>query len=152
MKPLSIVTGAVAIGLTLGMGGKAHAQCCTQNLIRAQLVGLSNAKGRIACAIFSSADGFPKDRSKAVQKVRAPIKNLSGTCDFKGLPAGTYAIAAFHDEDETGKMKTNFLGMPQEAFGFSDDAKPSALTPPSFSDASFSYSGGTLAVTMHAQR
>ena len=146
------LTGLLALLLLApGLGSRAHAECCAQNVIRASLVGLPNNKGRVGCIIFNSPDGFPRDRSKCVTQARAPIKNLAGTCEFKGLPPGTYAIASFQDEYETGKMKTNFLGMPQEAFGFSNDVKPSFPTPPAFSAASFTYSGGTLDLTMHAQ-
>jgi uncharacterized protein (DUF2141 family) len=122
-----------------------------QNLIHATLVDLPNNAGRVGCVIFNSADGFPRDHAKATALARAPIANQAGTCDFKDLPPGTYAIASFHDELETGKMETNFLGMPQEVYGFSNDARPSALTPPPFSACKFTYSGGVMNITMHAQ-
>jgi uncharacterized protein (DUF2141 family) len=142
----------VALSALCGVASNARAQCCQHNELRASLVGLQNNKGRVGCIIFNSAEGFPRDRTKAVQQVRAPIHDGSGTREFKGLPPGTYGIAAFHDEYETGKMKTNFLGMPQEAYGFSNDAKPSALTPPPFNACAFTYSGGVMDIIMHAQQ
>lgn len=151
MKAARILTLFLGIALVCGLASTVHAQCCQQNVLQAHLVGLTNTKGRVACALFSSEDGFPRDRSKAVARVQAPIQNGEGICEFKGLTPGTYAIASFHDEFETGKMKTNFLGMPQEAYGFSNDAKPSSLTPPPFGACSFSYSGGVQNITMHAQ-
>ena len=129
----------------------ANAQSATPNIVRAHLIGLSNDKGRVACIIFKSADGWPRDRSKSVARVQAPIQNQEGVCEFKDLPPGTYGIASFQDEYETGKMKYSMLGRPQEAYGFSNDAKPATLSPPPFSAASFSYSGGTLNLTMQAQ-
>jgi uncharacterized protein (DUF2141 family) len=46
----------------------------TQPATRVQIVvsGLRNAKGQVSCALFRSADGFPKDAKKAVahQEVR----------------------------------------------------------------------------------
>ena len=147
MKHTLIIVSILVLGMCCA---DAHAQ--QANNIRASLVGLSNNKGRVGCIIFNSADGWPRDRSKAAMQVRAPIQDGAGTCEFKGLPPGTYAIASFHDEYETGKMKTNLLGMPQEAFGFSNDAKPSTVSPPPFSACAVTYSGGVLDVTMHAQR
>jgi uncharacterized protein (DUF2141 family) len=137
-------------GMLCGLASSARAQS-EQNLIHATLVDLPNNTGRIGCIIFNSPDGFPRDHAKATAQARAPIANQAGTCDFKGLPPGTYAIASFHDEFETGKMETNFLGMPQEVYGFSNDARPSALTPPPFSACAFTYSGGVMNITMHAQ-
>jgi len=151
MKPARGLAFLFALLLSCGISSHAHAQCCGGNVIRASLVGLPNNKGRVGCIIFNSADGWPRDRTKAAQQARAPIQNGTGTCEFKGLPPGTYAIASFHDQYETGKMKTNLLGMPQEAFGFSNDAKPSAISPPPFSACAVTYSGGVLNLTMNAQ-
>jgi uncharacterized protein (DUF2141 family) len=136
--------------IVCGLVSNARAQN-EQNLIHATLVGLPNNTGRVGCVIFNSADGFPRDHVRATAQARAPIVNQAGTCDFKGLPPGTYAIASFHDQFETGKMETNLLGMPQEVYGFSNDARPSALTPPPFSACAFTYSGGVMNITMHAQ-
>jgi len=152
MKRIWAIALLLALVLPLDVPSHAHAQCCGGNVIRASLVGLPSNKGRVGCIIFNSPDGWPRDRTKAAQQVRAPIQNQSGTCEFKGLPPGTYAIASFQDEYETGQMKKNFLGMPQEAFGFSNDAKPSAVSPPPFSACSVTYSGGVLNITMNAQR
>ena len=62
---------------------------------------------------------------------------------FKGVfkeeievPSGTYAIGLYIDANENEKMDTNFLGIPKEQFGFSNDAKGS-FGPPSFESASF---------------
>jgi len=151
MRPNWGIAFLFAVVLTMGPPSHAHAQCCAGNVIRASLVGLPNNKGRVGCIIFNSPDGWPRDRTKATRQVRAPIQDGSGTCEFKGLPPGTYAIASFHDEYETGQMKKNFLGMPQEVFGFSNDAKPSALSPPPFSACAVTYSGGVLNITMNAQ-
>jgi uncharacterized protein (DUF2141 family) len=137
-------------GMLCAFASSALAQS-EQNLIHATLVDLPNNTGRVGCIIFNSPDGFPRDHAKATAQARAPIANQAGTCDFKGLSPGTYAIASFHDEFETGKMETNFLGMPQEVYGFSNDARPSALTPPPFSACAFTYSGGVMNITMHAQ-
>jgi uncharacterized protein (DUF2141 family) len=48
---------------------------------------------------------------------------------------GSYAIVAFHDENHDGEFNQNWLGMPKEGFGFSDD--PSTLKKPAFSDSRF---------------
>ena len=147
MKRTLIIASCLVLGMFC-----ADARAQQPNVIRASLVGLPNNKGRVGCIIFNSPDGWPRDRGKAAMQVRAPIQDNAGTCEFKGLPPGTYAIASFHDEYETGQMKKNLLGMPQEAFGFSNDAKPSAVSPPPFSACAVTYSGGVLNVTMNAQR
>jgi uncharacterized protein (DUF2141 family) len=146
MKRILIIASFLVLGFCCG---EARAQ--QPNVIRATLAGLPSNKGRVGCIIFNSPDGWPRDRTKATQQVRAPIQDGSGTCEFKGLPPGTYAIASFQDEYETGQMKKNLLGMPQEPFGFSNDVKPSAVTPPAFSAAAITFSGGVMNITMQAQ-
>ena len=47
---------------------------------------------------------------------------------------GTYAIAIYHDENNNHHFDRNFLGLPVEGYGFSNDA-PTMLGPPSFSAA-----------------
>jgi uncharacterized protein (DUF2141 family) len=49
-----------------------------------------------------------------------------------------------------GKLDTDWLGVPEEGYGFSKDAK-AMLGAPSFSAAKFQYGGGTLdlAISLH---
>jgi uncharacterized protein (DUF2141 family) len=53
---------------------------------------------------------------------------------------------SYNDENMNGKLDTNWLGIPEEGYGFSNDVK-ALLDAPSFSAASFQYDGGTLLVT-----
>jgi len=119
-----------------------------ENLIHVEVVGLHNDIGQVGCTVYSSGDGFPTDPSKALQKTLTPIKDEKATCDFTGLPAGRYAIAVMHDENSNGKVDTNFLGIPKEGTGASNDAKGS-MGPPKFDDASFDYAGGRKDLTVH---
>ncbi|GIL39362.1 DUF2141 domain-containing protein [Roseiterribacter gracilis] len=38
-----------------------------------------------------------------------------------GVPAGRWAVQAFHDENDNEAFDQNFLGLPQEGFGFSNN-------------------------------
>lgn len=69
-------------------------------------------------------------------------------CDFEDIPSGSYALVVLHDENMNGKLDTNWLGIPKEGYGFSNNAKPAAFHAPSFSDASFVYDGKTLDLTI----
>jgi len=68
-------------------------------------------------------------------------------CDFEAIPPGTYALAVIHDENSSGKLETNWLGIPTEGYGFSNDAK-AVFGTPSFDAASFPYDGQTLDLTI----
>jgi uncharacterized protein (DUF2141 family) len=51
---------------------------------------------------------------------------------------GTYAISAFHDENNDKKVNSNFIGIPKEGIGVSNNAKGS-FGPPKFDDAKFEF-------------
>jgi len=124
------------------------ARCLAQGppqeaVIHADVVGLRNSKGQVLCALYASAEGFPKDSQKAIRRVTSPISEKNASCEFSGLEPGTYAVSVFHDENSNGKLDTNFLGMPREGVGASNDAK-GHMGPPKFDAAKFQFSGGRL--------
>jgi len=43
--------------------------------------------------------------------------------EVKNIPFGEYAIKVFHDEDSDDKIDTNFIGIPTESYGFSNNVK-----------------------------
>ena len=139
--------------LTLGLvmaAGVVRAQPAAQNVIHVDVEGLRNDKGQVMCALYSSAEGFPKDGSKALAQLKSPIANGHAVCDFTGIGPSTYAIAVFHDENSNGKMDTNFVGMPREGVGASNDAQ-GHFGPPPFDKAAFRFTGGRmeLKITVH---
>ena len=56
------------------------------------------------------------------------------------IPAGTYAISLFVDSNENQEFDTNFLGLPTEQYGFSNNAM-GTFGPPKFEPASFILDG-----------
>ncbi len=115
--------------------------------IRIVVVGLRSDSGRVVCTLFHSPKGFPSDDSDA-QTMSVPIVDRSGTCDFKVTRDGKYAAVVFHDENGDGKFNQNFLGLPEEGYGFSRDASISWRAP-HFDEASFDFDGGTKQQIIH---
>jgi uncharacterized protein (DUF2141 family) len=97
--------------------------------------GLSSDRGRVAVALFASAEAFP-DHKRALAGQLARIEKGRAAVRFAGVRPGLYAVAVLHDENENAKMDFNFLGMPLEGYGFSNDAS-APFGPPSFKAASF---------------
>ncbi|MGL5795737.1 MAG: DUF2141 domain-containing protein, partial [Waterburya sp.] len=57
----------------------------------------------------------------------------SPTLTINNLHLGSYALAIFHDVNGDGELNRDFLGIPQEGFGFSQN--PEIYTsPPSFEE------------------
>ena len=96
---------------------------------------IQSSKGLVVADLHDGAKGFPKTRKPAaIQSAKA--KNGTVTIVFPDIPAGTYAVGVHHDENGNRKLDTNFLGIPAEGIGTSNNPK-SSFGPPSFKDASF---------------
>jgi uncharacterized protein (DUF2141 family) len=113
------------------------------NRIAVEINGLRNAKGAIRCSLFESAAGFPQQPDRAVMRTVAPaIVSGRAFCAFDNVKPGIYAVGYLHDENNNGKMDTNFLGMPSEGYGASNNARGS-MGPPKFDNAKFAHNGQT---------
>ena len=116
--------------------------------IHVKILNIRNSTGTVGCALFESPEGFPTEFLRSATNVMViKIRKTQARCDFEDIPPGTYAIAVIHDENMDGKLETNWLGIPTEGYGFSDDVKD-VVGVPSFSAASFAYDGRNLDLTM----
>lgn len=116
--------------------------------IHVKILDIRNSAGTVACALFESPEGFPIEYLRYATNIMViKIRKTQARCDFEDIPPGTYALAVIHDENMDGKLDTNWLGVPTEGYGFSNDAKAS-LGAPSFSAASFPYDGRNLDLTI----
>ena len=120
-------------------------------IIRVAVKDLRNNTGQVGCSLFRSADGFPDDMHKALQRLLLPIKNEAVICEFKGVPPGIYAIASMHDENGNRKLDRPTFGAPTEGWGTSRDAKPGFMRGPRFDDAALRFGAGTstLSISIH---
>jgi uncharacterized protein (DUF2141 family) len=86
--------------------------------------------GVVFVGLYDKAADFPATRKgMAGQALEASSDTVVAT--FAGLTAGRYAVAVYQDENRNGKLDKNFLGLPTEPYGFSNDARGS-MGPPSF--------------------
>jgi uncharacterized protein (DUF2141 family) len=138
----------VALMFASLLPGVAVAQTSRCPGIHVKILNIRNRNGTVGCALFDSSEGFPRDYLLSAQNVMViKVRYTEARCDFEAIPPGTYALAVIHDENSNGKLDTNWLGIPTEGYGFSNDAK-AALGTPSFDAASFSYDGQTLDMTV----
>jgi uncharacterized protein (DUF2141 family) len=101
---------------------------------------IRNATGMMACGLFNAADGFPDVQAKSFQYVYVSINSGVASCEFKDLSAGTYAVSVFHDENDNKKLDKNFVGMPLEGYGVSNNIRH-MMSAPEFKESSFQVNG-----------
>ncbi len=144
-----VVWGAVWALAYLPALVSAQASSCPG--MHVQVLNIRNSTGTVDCALFESPAGFPTEALRAATHVMViKVRQTQARCDFADIPPGTYALAVFHDENMNGTLDTNWLGIPTEGYGFSNDVKAS-LGPPSFAAASFAYDGRTLEMTIRLE-
>lgn len=97
--------------------------------------GLKNDQGTVKVALCNSPENYKDDRSPYKAAIIEIQKNQA-IAVFDNLPAGSYAIKAFHDENNNDDFDTNFLGIPKEDYGFSNNVR-GLLGPPSWNKAKF---------------
>ncbi len=93
-------------------------------------------KGNAKIALFNSKEGFPYDNKKALKLDKVKIKNEKAETVFKNISYGIYAIAVYHDENDNNKFDENWLGIPREGYGTSNNVNP-AMRAPDYDEAKF---------------
>lgn len=85
--------------------------------------------------------------SGRVGRERADAKEGTTNICVPVETAGTYAIAVYHDKDADHEFDKNFLGIPSEPFGISNDPKIGLSAPP-HEKAAFAVQGPATPVTV----
>lgn len=128
----SLALGALLAFIIPGLGSAGP--------IRVEVSGLRSDRGVVLGALFASPRGWTEE-GREIATCRGTIAHNHATCIVEGVGPGTYAFAFLHDEDEDGHLDRDWIGIPQEGYGFSNNASP-GLGPPSFESASFEHGTG----------
>ena len=96
--------------------------------VKANVGPLRTTQGSVACRLFKSGDGFPQNSNGTITR-RVKVTSAVTRCTFDKLPPGTYAVMVHHDENDNKKFDKNFLGMPLEGYGASNNHTPALSAP-----------------------
>ena len=99
-----------------------------------EVTGFKNTRGTLNCRLFTKAADFPD--GEGIVTSRVPITGPNTSCSFSNVEPGTYAIAVVHDENGNGKLDKNFVGVPSEGYGVSNN-KTYALSAPKWDESTF---------------
>jgi len=120
----------VAIALAFITCTTAYSQTLTL-----EIRGIEKITGTLYIGFYNSSKTFIK---KTVFGCAEKVTSKIMIIPVEGLPKGTYAISLFQDENSNKKLDTGLFGIPQEKYGFSNDAKGFA-GPPSFKESKFEF-------------
>lgn len=91
------------------------------------------ATGTIQVSVANSEAAW-NNQAKPIAGKKVAVTDKQVVLHFT-LPAGTYAVQVMHDENGNDKLDTNFVGMPIEGYGFSNN--PTGLRKAHYDEARF---------------
>jgi uncharacterized protein (DUF2141 family) len=95
--------------------------------------------GAVMVVLYDSEAAY--DGGQPVRALTLPA-NAPVVAVFDNLPAGDYAVKAFHDVNGDGQMNVSPFGMPTEPYAFSNNAVGN-MGPAKWDRAHFTVSGAT---------
>ncbi len=112
------------------LGALGHVQAADLNV---EIQGIDSIEGSIKVAVFNTAADFTQKplSTRSVRAAKGSVRLV-----FSDLATGRYALSAYHDLNDNGKLDRGLFGIPKEPYGFSRDARSNS-GPPEFRDAAF---------------
>lgn len=113
-----------------------------QRKLEVTVKNIKEIKGTIRIALYNNEKDFLENflQGKSVKVTANEAKIV-----FENLKPGDYAVSVFHDENENEKLDSGFMGIPNEPYGFSNDAM-GIFGPPSFEKAKVSLTADKASV------
>lgn len=90
---------------------------------------MDSNEGNLGILIFSGPKGWAEDRQAALKDISVPAQKGAQKVTVQ-LPEGNYAVALIHDVNVNHKLDKNFIGMPKEYWGMSNNPHATIKAPP----------------------
>ena len=110
---------------------------------------ISPKGGDLRLALYDQKS-FADDNAEEITSKVVPAKPWSEVVTLDPVPPGTYAVKMFQDANRNGKFDFNWLGIPSERYGFSNNAAPDwmHLAPPGFDAAKIDLKPGANSISI----
>jgi uncharacterized protein (DUF2141 family) len=91
-------------------------------LLRIRVVDARSTRGQMIFGVFNQPAGFPSVKEKSINwQIKPATDSLVFECR---LPPGKYSASVLHDENNSHDMDKNFIGIPKEGYGVTNNPKP----------------------------
>lgn len=111
--------------------------------LQVKIDGVASGKGKLRVAVCDEASFLKKCAIGAL----APAHTGTVTVDVPDVPAGNWAVMAYHDENDNQKLDRNEMGIPSEGYGFSNGAS-AKYGPPQFKQAAVAVGASAVPVSV----
>ena len=122
--------------LILLTAGPTTAQSEFMGKLTVNISGFPSSEGFAMIALHNSEQSYQGEETGALDKKKAQVVNQKTQVVFENLTFGSYGVSLYHDENANGKLDTNAMGIPKEAYGFSNNAR-GFFGKPSYKDVTF---------------
>ncbi len=148
LRMVFLLAYVISSSVSLSFDQPTLAQSEGQATIILRVTGLRSEKGQVRIAVFNSSEKWLGEQP--IYSSTINVESQSVTWKFNVVPHGDYGIAVFHDENKNGKMDKNFLGMPLEPYGFSNNVRVT-FGPPKWEKSKFVVKGSTTEVSIEVK-
>lgn len=116
----------------LGLAVLSAASLATAATLEVEITDIRSSEGQLMVAVHASAEGWDGKAAPVAAQLHAPSGERA-LLSFEGLAPGNYAVQVMHDQNGNGKLDANFMGMPIEGYGFSNN--PEVMRKATFDEA-----------------
>ncbi|MES2822224.1 MAG: DUF2141 domain-containing protein [Pseudomonadota bacterium] len=85
---------------------------------------IKHVSGNLMIAVYDNKKSWDTNQDILINRI-VPVTQTTITITFENLPTTTakvnYAIKLYQDENSNGALDKNFLGIPSERYGFSNN-------------------------------
>jgi uncharacterized protein (DUF2141 family) len=107
---------------------------------------LASPNSPINVVVYQAANKF-LSKTDRFKKYKYNSDSSTFIAQINNLSYGEFAIATYQDVNKDGVCNRNFMGVPKEPYGFSNDFKPT-IKPPKFKDCQFTYNENADTLTL----
>lgn len=133
---MNIVQDIKVLAVAASLSSLAFAES-TGSELTVDVLGIGKLEGVVMMSLERRADG----EVSRVSGARVPATATQVSYRFDDLEDGVYSVSLFHDANDNGELDSNMLGIPQEAYGASNN--PRVMRRPTFEETQFDVSSDT---------
>lgn len=105
---------------------------------------INSDRGALVVQVYDSKDTWLSDNTVLSKRYELQSGDSGKTVSIPiELEAGNYAVSVYHDENDNKKLDANFIGIPKEPVGLSNDHRPK-FGPPQYKKAEIEVNEGTV--------
>lgn len=113
-----------------------------------RIMGINPVEGQVRVALYNAAEKWLKE---SFYNAVLEVKSHEVEWRINNIPEGEYAVAAFHDQNGNGEADRNLVGIPKEAYGFSNNVKV-VFRAPKWDEAKFRVANSAKKIEFELER